>query len=99
MAGDLNRAKEMYLEAIGVEANCIEALFNLGLVNLKLNYKAEANQAFEKLHTILPSASEVSLIVYILYTLYIYIYTSLIHYKNDTRLCSIWPQSTIKMLW
>ena len=67
MAGDLNRAKEMYLEAIGVEANCIEALFNLGLVNLKLNYKAEANQAFEKLHTILPSASEVKHILYIWY--------------------------------
>ena len=77
MAGDLNRAKEMYLEAIGVEANCIEALFNLGLVNLKLNYKAEANQAFEKLHTILPSASEVKHILYIHYIyIYIYIYTS-----------------------
>lgn len=58
MAGDFNRAKEMYLEAVGVEANCVEALFNLGLVNLRLNIIAEANQAFEKLYTILPSASE-----------------------------------------
>ena len=58
MAGDYGRAKEMYLEAVGVEANCVEALFNLGLVNLRLNTVAEANQAFEKLYTILPSANE-----------------------------------------
>ena len=58
MAGDAARAKEMYLEAVGVEANCVEALFNLGLVNLKLNMVGEANQAFEKLYTIFPSASE-----------------------------------------
>ena len=61
MAGDYGRAKEMFLEAVGVEANCIEALFNLGLVNLRLGAVAEANQAFEKLYTILPSASEVFL--------------------------------------
>jgi len=30
--GDLERAKELYLEAIGVEADCVEAIFNLGLV-------------------------------------------------------------------
>ena len=60
MGGDYGRAKEMYLEAVGVEANCVEALFNLGLVNLRLNTIAEANQAFEKLYTILPSAIEVA---------------------------------------
>ena len=35
------RAKEQYLEAIGVEADCIEALYNLALVNKKLNMHAE----------------------------------------------------------
>lgn len=30
--GDMDRAKELYLEAIGVEADCVEAIYNLGLV-------------------------------------------------------------------
>jgi intraflagellar transport protein 88 len=42
MAGDFPRAKEMFLEAVGVEANCVEALFNLGFVNLKLGTLGEA---------------------------------------------------------
>lgn len=58
MAGDYARAKELYLEAIGVEADCVEAIFNLGLVNLKINAIGEAQQAFDKMHTILPSAPE-----------------------------------------
>lgn len=48
-------AKELYLEAIGVEADCVQALFNLGLSNLRLNQPDEAIQAFEKLHTITPN--------------------------------------------
>lgn len=58
MGGEYMRAKEMYLEAIGVEADCVEAIFNLGMVNIKINANQEANQAFEKLHTILPTAPE-----------------------------------------
>jgi intraflagellar transport protein 88 len=57
-AGDFNRAKEMYLEAVGVEADCVEAIYNLGLVNLKLNAVQEAHHAFDKLHTVLPSVEE-----------------------------------------
>lgn len=57
--GDLERAKELYLEAIGVEADCVEAIYNLGLVNKDLNLLAESLQAFEKLHTIIPSSPEV----------------------------------------
>ena len=57
--GELERAKELYLEAIGVEADCVEAIFNLGLVNRQLGIFSEALQAFEKLHTIIPSAPEV----------------------------------------
>jgi len=30
--GEAERAKELYLEAIGVEADCVEAIYNLGLV-------------------------------------------------------------------
>lgn len=46
----------LYLSLIivGVEADCVEGLYNLGLVNLKLNAEQEAHNAFDKLHTILP---------------------------------------------
>jgi intraflagellar transport protein 88 len=57
--GELERAKELYLEAIGVEADCVEAIFNLGLVNRQLGALGEAIQAFEKLHTLVPSSPEV----------------------------------------
>ena len=38
------RAKEQYLEAIGVEADCVEALYNLSYVNKKLHMFNEALQ-------------------------------------------------------
>lgn len=38
------RAKEQYLEAIGVEADCVEALYNLAYVNKKLHMFTEALQ-------------------------------------------------------
>lgn len=56
---DCERAKELFLEAIGVEADCIEAIYNLGLVNIKMGVLGEALQAFEKLHSIVPSNAEV----------------------------------------
>ncbi|ETW04044.1 hypothetical protein H310_04429 [Aphanomyces invadans] len=56
---ECERAKELYLEAIGVEADCIEAIFNLGLVNIKIGVLNEALQAFEKLHSIVPTNTEV----------------------------------------
>ncbi|OWZ15232.1 Intraflagellar Transport Protein 88 [Phytophthora megakarya] len=54
-----DKAKELFLEAIGVEADCIEAIYNLGLVNIKMGVLNEALQAFEKLHSIVPSNAEV----------------------------------------
>ncbi|KAF1327900.1 Intraflagellar transport protein 88, partial [Globisporangium splendens] len=56
---ECERAKELFLEAIGVEADCIEAVYNLGLVNIKMGILNEALQAFEKLHSIVPSNTEV----------------------------------------
>lgn len=41
------------MEAIGVEADCVEALYNLGYVNKKLNLFMEALQALEKIQTII----------------------------------------------
>eukprot|EP01035_Chromulina_nebulosa_P025053 gene25053-32661_t len=57
-AGDYNQARSMYLEAVGVEADCVEAIYNLGLVNLKLNNMQEASSAFDKLHTSLSNIPE-----------------------------------------
>ena len=56
---EFDRAKEFYLEAIGVEADCVEAIYNLGLVYKRLGYYNEALQAYEKLHTIIPTSQEV----------------------------------------
>lgn len=53
------RAKECYLEAIGIEADCVEALYNLAFVNKKINHFTEAIVALEKLRTILTQAPEV----------------------------------------
>jgi len=61
------KAKELYLEAIGVEADCVEAIFNLGLANKKLVMQnmndtrvvEEGIQAFEKLHSLVPNSPEV----------------------------------------
>jgi len=58
--GELEMSKQFYLEAIGVEADCVEAIYNLGLVNLKMGSYQEAQQAFEKLHTIIPHNPEVT---------------------------------------
>lgn len=57
--GDLEGAKELYLEAIGVEADCVEAIYNLGLANKRLNNYQDALQAFKKLHRIIPKDPQV----------------------------------------
>eukprot|EP00391_Amoebophrya_sp_Ameob2_P001291 CAMPEP_0179008480 /NCGR_PEP_ID=MMETSP0795-20121207/15737_1 /TAXON_ID=88552 /ORGANISM="Amoebophrya sp., Strain Ameob2" /LENGTH=778 /DNA_ID=CAMNT_0020703565 /DNA_START=412 /DNA_END=2749 /DNA_ORIENTATION=+ len=59
VAGDLERAKEVYLEAIGVSADCLEAIYNLGLVNSHLGKLQEALLAFDKLHSITHNNMEV----------------------------------------
>jgi len=56
---DFRRAKEHYLEAIGVAADCIEALYNLALVNKKMNQFGDALIALEKLQTIVSKNPEV----------------------------------------
>ena len=49
IALEMERAKELYLESIGVDASCAEAIYNLGLVNKRLGVLKESLQAFEKL--------------------------------------------------
>ncbi len=56
---DFVRAKENYLEAIGVEADCVEALYNLAYVNKQISAFSEAFTALEKLQTVLNNFPEV----------------------------------------
>lgn len=56
---DFVRAKESYLEAIGVEADCAEALYNLAYVNKQISAFSEAFTALEKLQTVLNNFPEV----------------------------------------
>lgn len=57
--GDLEAAKELYLEAIGVEADCVQAIYNLGLAYKRLKQYKDALQAFKKLHRIVPKDPQV----------------------------------------
>ena len=59
ITGDLDRAKEVYLEAIGVSADCLEAIYNLGLVNSHMGKMQESMLAFDKLHSITHNNIEV----------------------------------------
>ena len=49
----------MYQESMGAEADCTEAIYNLGVVTKRLGDHARALGLFEKLHAILPSSIEV----------------------------------------
>merc|ERR1719482_1751878 len=59
MRNDLEHARSMYQEAMGAEADCLEAMYNLGVVNKRLGEHPQALGLFEKLHTILPNSVEV----------------------------------------
>jgi len=57
--GEVASAKNLYLEAIGVQADCIQAIFNLGLANAQLGLAEEAIHAFEKVHRITPNNPQI----------------------------------------
>ena len=57
--GYFEEAHTMYLEAIGMEADCFEAIYNLGLANRRLGQAKDALNAFRKLHTLMPQSLEV----------------------------------------
>jgi intraflagellar transport protein 88 len=59
MRGEFEHARSMYQEAMGAEADCLEAIYNLGVVNKRLGDNASALGLFEKLHAILPNSVEV----------------------------------------
>jgi len=57
--GDLEQAQEIYLEAIGVDTDCMEAIYNFALVQRHLENHQEALQAFQKLERLAPNSPEV----------------------------------------
>ncbi|KAL3777877.1 hypothetical protein ACHAW5_005679 [Stephanodiscus triporus] len=57
--GDFTTAKDLYLEAIGVQADCSQAIFNLGLANAQLGLAEEAIHAFKQVHGIIPNDPQV----------------------------------------
>ena len=59
MRQDFEMARKMYQESMGAEADCIEAIYNLGVVSKRLGDHASALGLFEKLHQIVPSSIEV----------------------------------------
>eukprot|EP00746_Dinoflagellata_sp_MGD_P165498 gnl/MRDRNA2_/MRDRNA2_94806_c0_seq1.p1 gnl/MRDRNA2_/MRDRNA2_94806_c0~~gnl/MRDRNA2_/MRDRNA2_94806_c0_seq1.p1 ORF type:complete len:835 (+),score=212.77 gnl/MRDRNA2_/MRDRNA2_94806_c0_seq1:95-2599(+) len=59
MNEEFEHAKEVFLEAIGVNASCLEAIYNLGLVNMHMGRYQEAILAFDKLQSITHDSCEV----------------------------------------
>ncbi len=57
--GDFVSAKDLYLEAGDLEADCFEPIYNLGLLCLSQGGVANALHAFEKLHKLTPNNPEV----------------------------------------
>jgi len=52
--GDHAGAREMYIEAIGANSGCIDAIFNLGLVYLQLDQEKDAMTLFERIQLSTP---------------------------------------------
>lgn len=57
--GKVEVAKQFYLEAVGVEAGCVEAMYNLSLANTRIGDQSDSLQALHKLHQIIPHSPEV----------------------------------------
>ncbi|CAG0926115.1 unnamed protein product, partial [Notodromas monacha] len=59
LKGDIEKAREHYLEAIDCDASSVEAIYNLGLANKKLGRLEESLDAFYKLQAILRNHPQV----------------------------------------
>ena len=52
-AGDLMEAKSHFMDAVSLEADCAEAIYNLGLVSKALGNLDDALSAFKKMNSML----------------------------------------------
>jgi intraflagellar transport protein 88 len=57
--GEFEQAKQLFLEAVGLDGDCVEAIYNLGLTNKKLSLLDDALKAFKKLHRMVPKDPQV----------------------------------------
>lgn len=57
--GELEGARQLYHEAMGAEADCLEAMYNLAVASKRLGDHGTALNLFEKLHAIIPHSTEV----------------------------------------
>jgi len=57
--GDFTAAKDLYIEAIGIQTDSSQAIFNLGLANAQLGLAEEAIHAFKQVHEITPNDPQV----------------------------------------
>ena len=64
--GQYDKAKEFYLEALSVEADCVEAIYNLGLATKALLQYEESLRVFKRLQTMIDSVE----VIYQLANLY-----------------------------
>ena len=55
MKCDFIRSKDIYLEAIGIQAYFVTEIYNLGLANVGLDFREETSQAFVNLLTVVPT--------------------------------------------
>ena len=57
--GDFTSAKELYTQANDIQADCLQAIFNLGLANAQLGLAEDAIHAFERAHRITPNDPQI----------------------------------------
>lgn len=77
--GELEKAKDLYLEAIGVEEDCVVAIYNLGLIEKRLGNLDDALEAFKQLHRMVPEDAQV-----------IYQIANLYDLLNDNKQAAEW---------
>lgn len=59
LQGHVEEAKVVYREAVEVESDCVEAVYNLGLCQKSLGALEDALGTFKKLSNFLPNNMEV----------------------------------------
>ena len=55
---DFDKARDCFMEAVGVDAGCVEAMYNLGLVSAEVRDYDSAVQAFERVIQLVPNHIE-----------------------------------------
>ena len=70
--------KNIYLEDIGIKADFVHAIYNLGLANMRLDLTEEASQACEKLLKTVPN------------DIFVYLISNLYEYQNELSLYTKW---------